>query len=114
MQNIIDIEILEKLKQEGALFVLFGGEHCNVCQSLRPQISTMLEQRFPEMQIIYIDCEAAPEICAQHRVFSLPAVKVYIEGMLIVEDARVFSLSNLRQRMERPYAMWLESDKDDD
>jgi hypothetical protein len=39
-------------------------------------------------------------------VFSLPAVKVYIDGMLIAEDARAFSPGELMQRIERPYAMW--------
>jgi len=112
MQNITDIETLENLKQEGALFILFGGEHCNVCNSLCPQLTAMLEQHFPEIQSVYIDCEASPDICAQHRVFSLPVVKVYIEGMLVTEDARAFSLGNLKQRIERAYAMWLDNNSE--
>ena len=111
MQIITDLEILEQLKAEGAVFILFGGKHCNVCHSLRPQLASMLEQRFPEMRSVYIDCEASPEICAQHSVFSLPVVKVYIEGMIVTEDARAFSLSKLMQSIERPYAMWKKSSK---
>ena len=106
MLNITDLEVLQQMKAGGALFILFGGEHCNVCQTLRPQLVAMLEQHFPQMQRVYIDCEKSPGICAQHSVFSLPAVKVYIEGMLAAEDARAFSLSGLMQRIERPYAMW--------
>jgi len=109
MQNITDSEILQQMKAEGALFILFGGEHCNVCHTLRPQLSSMLAQHYPDMRSVYIDCEASAEICAQHSVFSLPVVKVYIEGMLIAEDARAFSLSELMQRIERPYAMWKEN-----
>jgi len=106
MQSITDLEILEQMKSEGALFILFGGEHCNVCHTLRPQLISLLDNHFPDMRAVYVDCEASPEICAQHSVFSLPAVKVYIDGMLIAEDARAFSLSELMQRIERPYAMW--------
>jgi len=106
MQSITDLEILEQMKAEGALFILFGGEHCNVCHTLRPQLISLLDNHFPDMRAVYVDCEASPEICAQHSVFSLPAVKVYIDGMLIAEDARAFSLSELMQRIERPYAMW--------
>ena len=106
MINITDPGVLQQMKSEGALFILFGGEHCNVCQTLRPQLIAMLEEHFPKMQRVYIDCEKSPEICAQHSVFSLPVVKVYIEGMLVAEDARAFSLIGLMQSIERPYVMW--------
>ena len=106
MLTISDLDSLEQMKAEGALFILFGGEHCNVCHTLRPQLISLLNKHFPDMRAVYVDCEASPEICAQHSVFSLPAVKVYIDGMLIAEDARAFSLSELMQRIERPYAMW--------
>ncbi len=106
MQNITDLETLEQMKAEGALFILFGGEHCSVCHVLRPQLISLLNEHFPDMRAVYIDCEVSPEICAQHRVFTLPAVKAYINGMLIAEEARAFSPGELMQRIERPYAMW--------
>jgi len=108
MLNITDLESVQEMKADGAVFILFGGEHCNVCHSVRPQLAAMLEQHFPQMRGVYVDCEASPEICAQHSVFSLPAVKVYIEGMLVTEDARAFSLSDLKSRIERPYKIWVE------
>jgi thioredoxin-like negative regulator of GroEL len=61
------------------------------------------------MRAVYIDCGKSPGICAQHGIFSLPAVKVYIEGMLVAEDARVFSLHALLQRINKSYALWMES-----
>lgn len=109
MKNITDLESLEHMKAEGALFILFGGQHCNVCQVLRPQLATMLAQHFPDMHSAYIDCETSPEICAQHSVFNLPVIKVYIEGMLVAEEVRAFSLSVLMQSMERPYSIWRET-----
>jgi len=106
MQHVTDIEQLKHMKLNGALFILFGGAHCNVCQSLHPQLTRMLEQHFPHMHGVYIDCEQSPEICAQHSVFSLPVVKAYIDGMKIAEQARVFSIKQLIQTLERPYKMW--------
>ena len=108
METISDPGKLEQMKQVGPLFILFGGEHCSVCHSIRPQLADMLKKHFEEMRGVYIDCEASPEICAQHSVFSLPAVKVYIEGMLVTEDTRAFSLSDLKSRIERPYKIWIE------
>lgn len=106
MQHISDIDQLNSLKSQGALFILFGGEHCSVCQSLRPQLASMIEQQFSEMQAVYVDCEKSPEICAQHSVFSLPVVMAYIDGMKVLEMARVFSIGELIKSIERPYAMW--------
>lgn len=106
MQTITDLETLNKMKTSGALFILFGGAHCSVCQSLKPQLSNMLEQQFPQMKSIYIDCEQAPDICAQHSVFTLPVVHAYIEGMKIAEFGRSFSLKQLAESIERPYEMW--------
>lgn len=106
MQTITDIDELTGLKSKGALFILFGGEHCSVCQSLKPQLVSMIEQQFAEMQAVYVDCEKSPEICAQHSVFSLPVVMAYIDGMKIVEMARVFSIGELIMSIERPYELW--------
>ncbi len=106
MQTITELDSLEQMKVGGALFILFGGEHCNVCHTLRPQLVSLLDKHFPDMRAVYVDCEVSPEICAQHSVFSLPVVKVYLNGMLIAEDARAFSPIELLQRIERPYAIW--------
>ena len=106
MENITDIKLIEELASSGALFLLFGGPNCNVCKNLRPRLKALVEEHFPDMHGAYVDCEASPEICAQYGVFSLPVVKVYMEGMLIVEEAGAFSLKQLVQTLERPYSMW--------
>lgn len=106
MQHITDINLLNDMKSTGAVFILFGGKHCAICQNIRPQLTAMLEQQFPNMQGIYVDCEISPDICAQHSVFSLPVVKAYIDGMKIAEEVRAFSIKQLAQTLERPYAMW--------
>ena len=106
MQHITNINLLDDMKSNGALFILFGGKHCAICQSIRPQLTTMLEQQFPDMHGVYVDCETSPDICAQHSVFSLPVVKAYIGGMKIAEEVRAFSIKQLAHTIERPYEMW--------
>ena len=106
MQHLTDAEQLNRMKLNGAVFILFAGAHCSVCQSLLPQLALMLEKHFPDMRGVYIDCEKSPDICAQHSVFSLPVVMAYIDGMKIAEQARVFSIKQLIQTLERPYSMW--------
>lgn len=109
MHEITDIEKLEKLKASGAVFILFGSKQCNVCHALRPQLENMLALHYPDITSVYIDCEVSPEICAQHSVFTLPAVQFYIEGKKVTEFARAFSVEQLRQSMYRTYTIWLEN-----
>jgi len=109
MKNITDIELLKQMKAEAAVFILFGGPHCAVCQSLRPRLSSILEQQFPHINAVYVNCEKSADICAQHSVFSLPVVKAYIEGMQVAEEAGSFSIKQLMQSLERPYSMWQDS-----
>lgn len=106
MQQIIDHDLLENIKSSGALLILFGGENCGVCQAIKPQITALLEQHFPDMKAVYIDCEHSADICAQHSVFTLPVVLAYIEGMKVAEFGKSFSLKQLEQAIARPYAMW--------
>lgn len=106
MQNITDINLLNQMKSNGALFILFGGEHCAVCQTLQPQLESILEQQLPDMRPVYVDCNKSPDICAQHSVFSLPVVKAYIDGMIIAEESGAFGIKQLVQKIERPYRMW--------
>ncbi|MDB4575898.1 thioredoxin family protein [bacterium] len=109
MREISDLEELTEMKATGAVFILFGGKHCNVCHTLRPQLENMLESYYPDITSAYIDCEISSETCAQHSVFTLPVVQFYIEGMKVTEFARSFSIEQLRQAMQRSYTMWHES-----
>jgi thioredoxin-like negative regulator of GroEL len=108
MRTVTDIEQLHQLKANGAIFIFFGGESCAVCKSLRPKIESVILHRLPKMRSVYIDCELSPDICAQHSVFTLPAVKAYIEGMLVAEDSRSLSVELLVQKIERSYTIWSE------
>lgn len=109
MQTLTDTNTLKQMEFNGALLILFGAENCAVCKSLRPKLDSILEQEFPEMHAVYIDCKLSPDICAQHSVFSLPVVKAYIDGMKIAEESGAFSIRQLIQTIHRPYAMWRES-----
>ena len=108
MHTIADLEQLNHLKNDGALFILFGGEFCAVCNNLKPKLDAIVMQRLPEMTTVYIDCEKSPDICAQHSVFSLPAVKAYIQGKLIAEASKSFGIEPLINKIERSYQIWSE------
>ncbi|WP_294945964.1 co-chaperone YbbN [Sulfurivirga sp.] len=95
----------ELIQQEEALFVLFGGAHCNVCHAIRPRLEAMVAERFPRMRFVYVDCEAVTDVCAQHGVFSLPVARAWFAGQKAGEWVRAFSLAEVGQALARPYAL---------
>lgn len=106
MQQIDSMEQLEEMiKTQSGLVVLYGGEHCGVCQVIKPKLSQALEQDFPLLKQVYVDCQATMEVCSQQGVFSLPVVQVYIDGQRFIEKARTFSVPALLAEIERPYSM---------
>jgi thioredoxin 1 len=106
MQTIHTHHQIAQLKSEAAVLILFGGAHCGVCQAIKPQVEHLMGQRFPDITLAYVDCEQSPAICAQHQVFSLPAMKLYLGGQLCVEVARSFSLQEFMSHIDRPYQLW--------
>lgn len=106
MQAHLTREQIEHLKSTQAVLLLFGGPHCGVCQAIKPKLEFLLAQHYPEMARVYVDCAGSPDICAQHGVFSLPVVQLYIEGRLCLERGRSFSLLELGAEMERIYGLW--------
>lgn len=106
VQDLIQLE--DKIQQAPGLVVLFGGQSCNVCQVIKPQLESLIAQHFPKLEMLYIDCQDATQICAQNAIFSLPVVKVYFDGQCFVEKARSFSLNALMNEIQRPYDMMFE------
>ena len=109
MQTISTASQFAQLKASPALLVLFGGTHCGVCQAIKPTIESLLTQQFPEIALAYVDCEQTPDICAQHGVFTLPVVRLFMQGQLHLEMARSFSLKELTSRVDRIYRLWQQS-----
>lgn len=91
------------LEQHAAVLLLFGAPSCGVCQALKPHIAAMLAKDFPRMQLAYIDCEARVEIAARYNVFSLPVVESVFYGKPFGRFSKVFSLSDLKGAITRPY-----------
>ncbi|MEL4246624.1 thioredoxin family protein [Shewanella xiamenensis] len=93
------------LKQYPAVLLLFGAPSCGVCQVLKPQIAAMLAKDFPQMQLVYIDCETHLELAARYNVFSLPVVETIFYGKSFARFSKVFSLGELKEAIARPYEL---------
>ncbi|NYT26446.1 MAG: thioredoxin family protein [Candidatus Thiodubiliella endoseptemdiera] len=94
---------LDRLKQEqNALLVLFGGENCGVCQTIKPQIVAKYSEKFPNLKMVYIDCEVLQEVCPIRRVFTTRGASIFM-GQKFIEEVRGFSLLALEQKIEQVF-----------
>lgn len=106
MQTITEVSQFEQFTSTQARVVLFGGAHCGVCQALKPKVRRMMELKFPDVAWAYVDCEQYPAICAQHGIFSLPVMRLYMDAQLCLEMARSFSLIEFEAKMARIFDLW--------
>ena len=104
METIFSESQLHERMAAPACLVLFGGAHCGVCQAIRPRIESLLTGHFAAVALVYVDCADAPAVCAQQSVFSLPVLRLYVQGQLALEYARSFSLQQVLGDIERVLA----------
>ena len=105
MESITTELQLHERRAGQALLVLYGGAHCGVCQAIRPRIEAQMTEHFGTVALAYVDCAEAPAVCAQQGVFTLPVLRLYVQGQLTLEYARSFSLQQVWGDMERVLAL---------
>ena len=97
-------QLLEHMAAPACL-VLFGGAQCGVCQAIRPRIEALMAEHFGAVALAYVDCADVPAVCAQQSVFSLPVLRLYVQGQLALEYGRSFSLQQVLGDIERVLAL---------
>lgn len=99
--NTLD-EMDEFIKNNTIAMIYFASEGCSVCGVLLPKIEEMLI-KFPKIKISKIQVDKFTEAAGQYSIFTLPAILVYIEGKVIIREARFISVEMLEGNIERYY-----------
>ncbi|MGO1246556.1 MAG: thioredoxin domain-containing protein [Oceanisphaera sp.] len=107
MQSVTQQDQLDCLLAEhSAVLVLYGGQACGVCQAIKPALTHLLAQEFPCVTAVYVDCQQqGGSVCAQQGVMALPVVHIWFEGRCFAEFFKVFSLTDIRSALTRPYQL---------
>ena len=101
--SINTLEAAQSLVQNKKAFILyFMNDTCAPCLALRPKVETLLE-KYPEMQLIYIDSRKNPEISGAYNVFSNPSLLLFFEGKESVRFSKYVSVDQLEEAIKRPY-----------
>ena len=91
-----------------ALAVWFSGPDCAVCRALEPRVAERLQQRFPRLQRVELDCARLPAAAAQRQILTIPALLVYLDGHEVLRLVRSFSLDRIDQRLQHPYRLFFD------
>lgn len=90
------------------MLLFYSGAQCGVCHALLPKVQELLEQNFPKMRFANVDCEAHPDIAAQHQVFTVPTIDIYFAGKSTTRLSSHFSIEQLSLAIQRQYSLLFE------
>ena len=106
-QTVENLESLEEtIQKEAAVLLYISHDACNVCKVLKPEIATLFDTEFPQVQRFYIDSKNRAEIAAQYSVFAVPTVIIYLDGKEFFRESRNISLAQLKDKVARPYELF--------
>ncbi len=88
------------IRQNQILILQFGSERCAPCKALQNRIKTW-NQEHPSVCHVYVTADELPELCAQMGVFTVPAIFVYVDGKLTIQQSGYFSLNQMLDQIEK-------------
>jgi len=98
-------EFLELKEKSPVLLGYFSTDACNVCKVLKPKVEELIQNEFPKIKLAYIKSDKLPEVAAQHRVFTAPAILVFFEGREYIRKSRNIGIGELEKEIARPYSI---------
>ena len=82
------------IAQSSLCVFLFGAKTCAPCAAIKRKIDEWMSDH-PKAVSYYVDVEAFPEFCAQSGVYSVPSVRIFMDGLCVIEKSGYFSLEEI-------------------
>jgi len=107
---IIRIETAEALKElvnkAENLLVYFYSDGCAPCVSLRPKVEQLIYERFPKMDMVYVDAKQFPGLISEFQAYSFPVLIFFFEGKEYLRFSKYVSLMELSDSIGRIYDLY--------
>lgn len=95
----------ELIASETAVGVYFSAPNCSVCHALKPKVEDLFAEDFPNIKFVHIELDKSPGIAGEFSIFSAPTLLVFLEGKEFLRKVRLMSIPELREKIERTYAL---------
>jgi len=99
----------DQLIRNQSVAIYFTSPECNVCKALKPKIRELIDQKFPKINLHFIDISKNPMTAAEFQVFTVPVILIYFEGQEYIRKVRNIGLFELEREISRPYELLFES-----
>lgn len=100
-----ETEMDELKKRHDMILVYFGSETCSVCRDMKPKIDRMIE-KYPQIKVVSVDVQKMTELSASYRVFTAPAIILFIQGKETIREAGIISIVRLEDAISRYDALF--------
>ena len=98
--NNLDL-VLAEIAEQDAVLLYFSGENCSVCEALKPKVSALVAERFPDITQIEIHLQQLNPISSHFGVFSIPTILFFREGREWLREGRNLSVGRLLEDIGR-------------
>ena len=82
IKHINDMKEFKKFINEGTVLVDFFATWCGPCKMLSPVIEG-LEREHPELKVVKVDVDEAPEIAMEYKVQAIPTLYLVKDGKVV-------------------------------
>jgi thioredoxin 1 len=82
----------------GIVIVDISAEWCAPCRMLEPILHQLAEET-PDLTLLELDIDAAPELARRYDVMSFPTMLFFVEGELVWRLVGARSLAALREEL---------------
>lgn len=80
----------------GKVLVDFWAPWCGPCRMMGEKITSEIEPSLPDLTVVKINVDEAPELAARFGVMSIPTLLCYSNGQKVAEFVGVTSLQEIK------------------
>ena len=97
--NVKTREELNAAIATGKALVDFWATWCGPCQMMGQKIEAELVPQMPELKVVKVNVDEAPELAAAFNVMSIPALFCYKDGKHVAEFVGVTDVAKIRSAL---------------
>ena len=98
-------ELRGRVQSEPAILIYFKNDNCAPCLVLRPKVKELVDEFFPNIEMVVIDSVEQPEFAGEFQVYANPTLLVFFEGKEYLRKSKFVAIPQLKAEISRLYTM---------
>jgi thioredoxin 1 len=98
-------EIQNLIAEKPAVVFYFYNDSCQPCVALRPKILELIDEKFPKMELYFINSAKNPEVNGQFNIFASPVILVFFDRKEYIRKSKYVSIPEIEKEIQRYYQL---------